>query len=80
METNCYLVIFDSTHQALRGEEVLKKTHLPHEVISTPPQFKSGCGISLRIPLGTIKETTRALDEASIIYSRIEPFYCRWLG
>ena len=46
---NCYLFVFDSTHQALRGEEVLKQAGIPHEVVSTPPRFKTGCGISLRV-------------------------------
>ncbi len=76
---NCYLFVFDSTHQALRGEEVLKRAAIPHEVVSTPPQFKTGCGISLRVRPEALEQGEEALQEDEVVYSRIEPYHCRWL-
>lgn len=76
---NCYLVVFDSTHQALRGEETLKGRCIPHEVINTPPQFKADCGISLRIAPSDLERAEDALRAAGVVYSRIEPYACRWL-
>jgi|GEM_PF-907158 hypothetical protein len=76
---NCYLVVFDSTHQALRGEEVLKREGIPHEVVNTPPQFKADCGISLRVAPSRLEGAEGALRAAGVVYSRIEPYFCRWL-
>lgn len=73
------MIIFDSTHQALRGEKVLKEAHLPLEVVSTPQQFKSGCGISLRVRPEKLERAVELLDTASVVYSRVEPYYCSWL-
>ncbi len=78
-EFNCYLVVFDNTHQALRGEEVLKKHAVPHETVSTPPHIQAGCGISLRIHPESLEAVEIALDTAGVTYSRTEPYHCRWL-
>lgn len=76
---NCYLVVFDSTHQALRGEEILKRSCVPHEVTNTPPHIKADCGISLRVRPVDLERAEDALKAAEVIYSRVEPHYCRWL-
>jgi hypothetical protein len=76
---NCYLLVFDSTHQALRGEEALKCASLPHEVVSTPRQFKADCGISLRVRPGDLAPAEDALRGEEVIYSRVEPYHCKWL-
>lgn len=76
---NCYLVVFDSTHQALRGEEMLKRSSIPHEVTNTPPHIKADCGISLRVRPGDLERAEDALRAAEVIYSRVEPYYCKWL-
>jgi hypothetical protein len=76
---NCYLVVFDSTHQALRGEETLKGRGIPHEVVNTPPQFKADCGISLRLAPRNLDAARLSLREERVVYSRIEPYFCSWL-
>jgi hypothetical protein len=76
---NCFLLVFDSTHQALRGGEELKRSSVPHEVMSTPPHLKADCGISLRVRPGDRERAEGALDAAGVIYSGVEPYYCKWL-
>ena len=76
---NCWLVVFDNTHQALRGEEVLKEHAVPHETVSTPPYIQAGCGISLRIHPEALAEVEEMLAAAGVIYSRTEPHFCMWL-
>ncbi len=72
-------MVFDSTHQALRGEEALKLSGIPHEVVNTPPQLKADCGISLRLAPSRLAEAEDALRRREVLYSRIEPYHCAWL-
>ncbi len=76
---NCFMVVFDSTHQALRGEVALIEEGIPNEVVGTPPQFKAGCGISLRVAPRDRDRAEDALRAAGVVYSRIEPYLCWWL-
>ena len=41
------VILFDSTHDAIRAEKVLKK-ELPVTLMPVPRQFSATCGISLR--------------------------------
>lgn len=75
---NCYLFIFNSTHQALSGEKALKESGIEHTVINTPREFSVDCGISLRVMPGLKERARRALDVKGIIYSGVEPYFSRW--
>lgn len=75
---NCFLVVFDSTHEALRGEEALRREGIPIEVVNTPPKLKADCGISLRLAPHHCGMAEDALRAAGVLYSRIEPYFCRW--
>jgi hypothetical protein len=74
---NCYVVLFDSTHQALRAEAVLKEAGIPHAVINTPREFSVDCGISLRIDTASEKAAGRALREAGVVFTGIVPYTMR---
>lgn len=76
---NCYLLVFGSTHQALRAEEELKRSGVAHEVMSTPPHLRADCGISLRVRPGDLERAVGALLAAGVAYSGVEPYACRWL-
>ena len=76
-EIDCRVVLFDSTHQALRGERALKEAGIPHAVINTPREFSVDCGISLRIG-AEAEETARAtLLEAGVTFVGIVPYRTR---
>ncbi len=45
-----YLILtFNSTHHALHAEKLLLGAGIPHEIIPTPKDISSDCGISIRL-------------------------------
>ncbi|MEW6555313.1 MAG: DUF3343 domain-containing protein [Actinomycetota bacterium] len=76
---NCLVIFFESTHQALRGEKVLKDAGIEHSVINTPREFSVDCGISLRIEPALGDEARVALDAGGVVFAGIEPYRSRWL-
>jgi hypothetical protein len=77
-EPNCFIILFDSTHQALSGEKALKESGIRHAVINTPREFSVDCGISLRVEPGLKDEAVAALEAKGIIYAGVEPYRSRW--
>lgn len=43
------IIIFQSTHQALKAEKTLKKCQLRCRMIPLPRKFSSNCGLALKI-------------------------------
>jgi len=78
-EPNCFVVLFDSPHYALRGEKALKDAGIRHAVINTPREFSVDCGISLRIDTALRDEASCALDASGVAYAGIEPHRSRWV-
>ncbi len=52
-----YVVIFHSTHHALRAEKILKGSKLEAKMIPLPRKFSAECGLALKIS-GEIKSLT----------------------
>ena len=77
-EPNCFVILFDSTHQALSGEKALKQAGIRHAVINTPREFSVDCGISLRIEPGFKERAASVLDAKGVIYAGVEPYRSRW--
>jgi hypothetical protein len=78
-DNNCLVILFDSTHHALRGEKALKDARIRHAVINTPREFSVDCGISLRIDAALRDEASCALDASGVAYMSIEPYRSRWI-
>jgi len=78
-EANCFIILFNSTHQALSGEKALKRVGFKHAVINTPREFSVDCGISLRIEPSLKEKAVKALDEKEVIYTGVVPYYSRWM-
>ncbi len=76
---NCVVVLFDSTHQALRGEQALKAERLEHAVINAPRDFTADCGIALRLAPELRDVAERTLAGAGVLFSSIEPYRCKWI-
>ncbi len=76
---NCFIIVFDSTHQALRAEKALKEAGIRHAVINTPREFTVDCGISLRIEINTREKATSALEEKGVAVAGVEPYCSRWI-
>ncbi len=77
---NCFVVLFNSTHHALRAEEVLKRLHIAHAVINTPREFSVDCGISLRVSPRDVAQVRESLANAGVEVAACEPYYSRWAG
>ena len=78
-ETNCLVILFNSTHQALSGEKALKEHGIKHAVINTPREFSVDCGISLRIEPGSRENAVETLDDKGVLYAGVEPYHSRWM-
>ena len=78
-DSNCVVILFDSTHQALSGEKALKEGGIRHAVINTPREFSVDCGISLRIEPELRDDAVSALDASGVIYAGVEPYCSRWI-
>ncbi len=72
-----YVILFDSTHQALRAEAALKEAGIPHAVVNTPREFSVDCGISLRIGTEAEEAARAALQEAGVVFAGIVPYRTR---
>lgn len=48
MELNM-LMTFDSTHHALRAEQILKENQHRHLLIPTPREITASCGLAIRV-------------------------------
>ena len=77
-DTNCFVILFDSTHQALSGEKALKEGGIRHAVINTPREFSVDCGISLRVEPDLKDDAVSTLDVRGVIYVGVEPYRSRW--
>ena len=55
---------FRSRQQVLRFESLLRRQGIPAGVVTTPREISMGCGLSVRFPIGYLREV-RALAAAS---------------
>ncbi len=76
---NCYVILFDSTHQAISAESALKSAGVKHAVINTPREFTVNCGISLRVSPEDKDAAVACLEGKGVIYAKVEPYSSRWV-
>ena len=50
IQQHYYLIVFDSTHGALKAEAVFKEMAVKAKVIPLPSMIASGCGFSIKVP------------------------------
>ncbi len=60
------VVLFPSTHYALRAEEVLKKEGLTVKLIPVPREFSSNCGIALEFNSAEKEKVANTLKEKKV--------------
>jgi hypothetical protein len=44
-----YIIIFQNTHSAMSGENILKKNNIKLEIMPTPTVITKSCGISIKV-------------------------------
>jgi len=47
MRMAALIIVFNSTHQALKSEDRFKESGIPFEVVPLPERFAAGCGIAI---------------------------------
>lgn len=67
------LVVFDSTHEAIKTETLAKDNHVHARLIGTPGKIVAGCGLSLRYDLDDTDSLRDLLDKNNVTY---KGFYC----
>jgi len=60
------IVLFPSTHYALRAEDVLKKEGLTVNLIPVPREFSSNCGIALEFDYIDKEKVLKILQEKNV--------------
>ena len=50
---NHYILIFESIHKVLKSEKILTEKGIKHDIIPTPKEFSSDCGMSIRLNFET---------------------------
>jgi hypothetical protein len=47
-ETKVFYILFDTLHDVLKAEKLLKSHHLDVEVVPVPRKISSDCGVSIK--------------------------------
>ncbi|WEG74202.1 DUF3343 domain-containing protein [Vagococcus intermedius] len=59
-----YLVIvFDSTHYAIKTEKLMKQVNISGRLIPTPGNLRAGCGLSYKVDINLKKKVLTLLNE-----------------
>ncbi len=45
----CHIIVFDSTHHVLKAEKLFNANGIKHDIIPTPKDISSDCGVSVRV-------------------------------
>lgn len=69
--TEWAVVIFRSTHLALRAEDVVKKAGLEARLIPAPRHLSHDCGVALRVGISDVECVAAALTESRVEYEHI---------
>jgi hypothetical protein len=65
------VVTFDSTHQAMAAEDVLREEGVSLEVVPPPANLSAGCGLALRVRLEDVPAAIEALNRRGATYAAI---------
>jgi hypothetical protein len=60
------IFLFESVHQVMRAEKVLKREGMEVDLIPVPREISSDCGVALELPLGLREEALRLFKENGI--------------
>ena len=62
------IIVFKSTHDAIKAKRTLDKALLDYEVLPTPKEISADCGISLRVAASVIEQALILLQAAEVRY------------
>lgn len=68
---NYLILVFESTHKVLKAEKILLDNKVKLEIITTPKDISSDCGMAIRInPLVSNQNDVQTiLNESGLLYT-----------
>jgi hypothetical protein len=67
------VVLFGSTHHAIKAERVLLGKGFEIMLIPVPRYLSSDCGIAIKFDLAVKHSLTKALEEENVVVTAIHP-------
>ncbi len=61
-----FILTFESTHMVLKAEKVLLKNNHKHDIIPTPRDLSSNCGMSVRTKTDCIDDIKSLINDNNI--------------
>lgn len=68
------VLVFESIHQVMRAERILKEKGFSIDLIPVPRQISSDCGVAIELPWEEKEEAQLKLEEGRISF---QGFYSR---
>ena len=62
---------FDTTHQAMAAEDILREAGFSLEVVPPPRRLTSGCGLALQLGLGDVPAAVATLKGRSAKWAAV---------
>lgn len=62
-----YVIVFESTHYAIAGEDLLKSKGYKFNVIPTPREITRSCGLSIKFNSEDMKNIEEDMNLANIL-------------
>ncbi|HNW97482.1 MAG TPA: DUF3343 domain-containing protein [Bacteroidales bacterium] len=56
-----FILIFESIHHVLKAEKILATNKISFDIIPTPKEFSSDCGMSVRVSFSEDMEMIKSL-------------------
>lgn len=60
--SNFYVIAFDSTHHAIKGEKILKSEGFNIKTIPTPREITASCGLSIKLDVENIDDVKKTIE------------------
>lgn len=61
-----YVITFDSTHHAIKGEKILKNAGLEIRTIPTPREISASCGLSIKFGTEDLEQVKEEISGSSL--------------
>lgn len=65
------LVVFESVHQALHAEKVLKVSGIGFDLIPTPREISASCGQSIALAAMDMEKVLKIMSQEKVVYRGI---------